>query len=290
MKPTQSVTANSIIEHQLHSHLESVQTFFKADAIAISGPLYYGIEDQVRFAIEKKAKRKRKLVVILETTGGYIEVAQRIADIFRKHYRIVDFVVPNYAMSAGTVLVMSGDAIFMDYFSVLGPIDPQVQENDNWVPALGYVKKFNELIEKSRSGKLTSAEVTFLVSKFNPAELYAYEQATKLSEQLLKQWLVKYKFKDWKTTQTRHIKVTSAMKEKRAEEIAAKLNDTDRWNSHARPISMNVLKKELKLKITDYEPLSVNASIKCYYRLLRDYLAKRGYRWALHSTEEFKGM
>jgi len=290
MKPIQSLTANSIIERQLHAYLEQIQPSFKSDGITISGPLHYGLEDQVRFALERKSKKKRRLIVVLETTGGYIEVAQRIADAFRQHYRIVDFIVPNYAMSAGTVLVMSGDAIYMDYFSVLGPIDPQVQQNDNWVPALGYVKKFNQLIEKSSKGQLTSAEMTFLVSKFNPAELYAYEQATKLSEQLLKQWLVKYKFKDWRTTEARRIKVTAAMKLKRAEEIAAKLNDTDRWNSHARPISMAVLKRELNLKISDYEPLSVNVSIKCYYRLLRDYLIKRGFRWAIHSLEEFKGM
>lgn len=285
-----SVSANSIIERELHSHLSETQKFFRADVIAIFGPLYYGLEDQVRFALEKKTHRRPRLVVILETSGGYIEVAQRIADTFRQHYRVVDFVVPNFAMSAGTVLVMSGDAIYMDYFSVLGPIDPQVQENDNWVPALGYIKKFNQLIEKSNSGKLSSAELTFLVSKFNPAELYAYEQAKNLSEQLLKQWLVKYKFKDWKVTEKRRLRVTKEMKLRRAEEIAAKLNDTDRWNSHARPISMAVLKRELNLRINDYEPLPVANNIKCYYRLLRDYLVKRGHRWVIHSEEEFKGM
>ena len=53
---------------------------------------------------------------------------QRIAETLRHHYDRVEFIVPNYAMSAGTVLVMSGDAIHMDYFSVLGPIDPQVRD------------------------------------------------------------------------------------------------------------------------------------------------------------------
>ena len=35
---------------------------------------------------------------------------------------------------------MSGDAIFMDYFSVLGPIDPQLPKGDTMVPALGYLR------------------------------------------------------------------------------------------------------------------------------------------------------
>lgn len=47
---------------------------------------------------------------------------------------------------------MSGDSIYMDYFSVLGPIDPQVQNKEGkWVAALGYLDKVNEYIEKQRT-------------------------------------------------------------------------------------------------------------------------------------------
>lgn len=36
-------------------------------------------------------------------------------------------------------------------FSVLGPIDPQVKNKEgNFVPALGYLDKVNELIEKPK--------------------------------------------------------------------------------------------------------------------------------------------
>jgi ClpP class serine protease len=71
------------------------------------------------------SKKRRKLVFVLETPGGYAEVARRISDALRHHYDEVDFLIPSHAMSAGTILVMSGDAIHMDYHSVLGPIDPQ---------------------------------------------------------------------------------------------------------------------------------------------------------------------
>ena len=60
---------------------------------------------------------------MLETIGGFAEVARRISDTFRRHYTVVDFLIPSHAMSAGTILAMSGDAIHMDYYSVLGPID-----------------------------------------------------------------------------------------------------------------------------------------------------------------------
>ena len=39
----------------------------------------------------------------------------------------------------------------MDYYSVLGPIDPQVNRGEGLVPALGYLKKYDELIEKSET-------------------------------------------------------------------------------------------------------------------------------------------
>ena len=69
-------------------------------------------------------------MVILETSGGYVDTARRIAETLRHHYDHVDFIVASHAMSAGTVLAMSGDAIFMDYYSVLGPIDPQIPRED----------------------------------------------------------------------------------------------------------------------------------------------------------------
>ena len=45
---------------------------------------------------------------------------------------------------------MAGDAIYMDYFSVLGPIDPQLPKDDKMIPALGYLEQYKRLIEKSQ--------------------------------------------------------------------------------------------------------------------------------------------
>jgi len=260
------------------------------DVLAFFGPILYGVEDHIRTAIEEIKKKRKRLVVILETFGGYIEVVQRIADTLRHHYKQVEFVIPDYAMSAGTVLVMSGDSIHMDYFSVLGPIDPQVERPDGkMVPALGYLAKYNDLILKSQNGTLTTAEMTFLISKFDPAELYQYEQAKELSNSLLKDWLVRYKFKNWKVTRTHRRRVTKKMKVERAAEIADKLNDTKRWNSHGRGISMHILRRDLNLEIEDFgvrKELAI--CVRGYYKLLRDYMAKRGHRWVVHTREHYR--
>ncbi len=230
---------------------------------------------------------------MLETPGGYIEVTQRIADTLRRHYKHIEFIVPDYAMSAGTILVMSGDVIRMDYFSVLGPIDPQVTRpgSDSYVPALGYLAQYERLIEKSKKGQLTTAEMAFLIEKFDPAELYSYEQARNLSITLLKEWLVKYKFKDWKFTETQNTPVTLDMKRERAEDIAMKLNDTKKWHSHGRGISMMVLQRELKLKIDDFGvDKELSRCIRSYHRLMNDYMMRRGHTSAIHTIEQYGGM
>ena len=67
---------------------------------------------------------------MLETNGGYMETAERLVSVMRSHYERVSFVIPNYAYSAGTILALSGDSIYLDYFSVLGPIDPQFTDTE----------------------------------------------------------------------------------------------------------------------------------------------------------------
>jgi len=282
--------SSDIIERELDTHITAIEKKVDGDVLAFFGPLLFGVEGYIRTALEETKRKRRKLIVVLETSGGYVEVVQRIADTLRHHYRRVEFVIPDYAMSAGSVLVMCGDAIHMDYFSVLGPIDPQVERPDGkMIPALGYLEKYKELIDKSQAGNLTTAEMSFLISKFDPAELYHYERAKELSNSLLKEWLVKYKFRNWKTTKTHKRKVTRKMKVQRAQEIADKLNDTKRWNSHGRGISMPVLRRMLKLEIEDFgRDKALNQCVRTYYRLLRDYMVKRGHRWVIHTRQHYR--
>ena len=76
---------------------------------------------------------------MLTTGGGSTTVVERLVNILRQHYKEVNFIVPDYAYSAGTIFCMSGDNILMDYFSVLGPIDPQVQNKEGRLVAADYV-------------------------------------------------------------------------------------------------------------------------------------------------------
>ena len=158
--------ANDFIESLLDFHLEPIGKCLQGDILSFSGALIHGIDDIFRNALERLRQNSdsNKIVIVLETPGGYIEVVQRIVETLRFHYEYVDFLVPNYAFSAGTVFAMSGDAIYMNYYSRLGPIDPQVMgANENTVPALGYLVAWERLLEKARNGELTDIEAQLML-------------------------------------------------------------------------------------------------------------------------------
>ncbi|HUO32769.1 MAG TPA: hypothetical protein VMU80_26385 [Bryobacteraceae bacterium] len=275
----------------LTERLISLEGALQEDVLVYRGPIAYGIDDFLRDAVESLSPKTQKITMILQTDGGYVEVVERIVRLLRHHYHHVSFIVPNYAFSAGTVLVMSGDVIRMDYYSLLGPIDPQIQLKGRWIPAIGYLEKYDELIVKSSAGQLTSAELTFLVEKFDPAELFRYDQERELSKALLKEWLANYKFKDWAVTETQQAPVTQQLKEKRAEEIAEQLNDPKLWHSHGRGISMDILINKLNLKVDDFsKDKNLNDAVRAYEGLLSDYLGVRHHNLVVHTRQTYKAM
>jgi len=304
MRTPEITPSGRIVEEQLDCHLMEVQKAFGGcDALAFVGPLFPGVDEEIRNAAEwihrktKLAKpnlfqKRQKLIVILEAPGGYSQVTERIADCLHRHFNAVEFVIPNRAMSAGTILAMAGDEIWMDYFSVLGPIDPQVEgPKGELIPAHGYLVQYKRLIDKSKKGKITTAELQFLMQKFDPAELYQYEQEMNLSVTLLRKWLVQYKFRNWVKTETGKRKVTNGMKRKCAERIAHNLNNTTEWHSHGRGISMEVLRRDVNLAIKDFgEDEAKSNSVREYFKLLSDYMAKLNTQVAVHVIENFSIM
>lgn len=221
---------------------------------------------------------REKLYVILTTNGGSATACERYVGIFRHFYQEVNFIIPDYAFSAGTILTMSGDNIYMDYMSVLGPIDPQVLNKDgHYVAALGYLDKVNEMLQKAQDGTLTQAE--FLMLKdIDLADIRSYEQAKELTIDLLERWLVKYKFKDWNETETHKHPVSEEDKKSVAKKIGEQLSDNNLWKSHGRPIHMDRLMDELGLKISDYSELECYIDIKQIYSLQRDHIEKNAKR------------
>jgi len=290
MPESSPIDANKFIEEQLHSGLRDLGSAFQADILGFSGPLIYRVDDLLRESVEDLAGRSqdcKRLAVVLTTSGGYIEVVQRIVSLLRRYYEHVAFIVPNHAYSAGTVLVMSGNEIHMDYYSRLGPIDPQVQTPKGMqVPALGYLVQWERLLDKAREkDQLTLAEAQLMIDGFDQAELYKYEQERDLSVDLLKEWLVKYKFSDWTVTEHGGKPVTKQTKSRRAVSIGQKLNNTKRWHTHGHGISMEVLRREVGLRINDLEDDQVRwMKLRAYHSLSDDYMNKMRRAGTIHTA------
>ncbi|OHU87472.1 MULTISPECIES: SDH family Clp fold serine proteinase [Pseudoalteromonas] len=270
---------NETIELALAHYSKETAAQFEADVFSFIGgirPEYLSI---FRAHMENLAGQPAKadnLAFFIHTPGGVAEVVEKMVDIIRQHYQEVWFVVPDMAMSAGTILCMSGDKIYMDYSSALGPIDPQIPNGDGQlVPALGYLDHVDRMIEKSAAGTLTDAEFAILQNQ-DLATLRRYEQARDLSISLLKDWLVKYKFKDWNEHSSSGDKVTDDEKSQRAEEIAHALSNHNKWHSHGRMIGIKTLTNDLRLRIEDYtDNDELKSVIRKYSDLMLDCVQSR---------------
>lgn len=285
-----AVDLDHTIAKQITDSARKLEDLLASDVISYTGPIHPAIYQRFRNFIEGvRAASERKeetLSIVLRTGGGSAETADRFVTVIRKHYRFVNFVVPDYAMSAGTIFCMSGDRIFMDYASSLGPIDPQVMAPDNsgWIPALGYLDKVDEITNKV---ELSPADVVFLRS-LDLAKLALYEQARDLSIDLLKDWLVRYKFKDWnehRTTNPGH-PVTLEEKQARAAEIAASLANHRKWFSHGRALNLDKL-KELRIEIDDYSANdTLGDAVRNYSDMLSAYNDRMNRNFHLHSCTQ----
>ena len=259
----------------------------EGDCIFVKCHLIPPLDDEFRVVVEEIVESKSEddsnkhnhLIILLETEGGFMETVERLVSVMRAHYQRVSFVIPNFAYSAGTVLALSGDDIYMDYYSVLGPIDPQEPdaEGGRLLPGVGYLAKFKELAKIINDPNLIStAEMTYLVKKFDPARLFRIEQAINHGRSLITEWLPKYKFKDWEITESKKNEVSIEMKEQRATQIAKVLGDAEKWHSHGRGISMKELSgPEIKLKIIDFGEMEpINKLIRHYHGLCVDHFSR----------------
>lgn len=190
-----------------------------------------------------------KIDFYIETLGGSGETAEEIARFLHDKFDTVSFVISGEAKSAGTIMVLSGNDILMTETGSLGPIDAQVPIGRSRISAYDY----REWVDKKRKeaqeqGSLNPFDAT-MIAQITPGELNGIIHALKFAEDLVVEWLPKYKFKKWTVTESRKIPVTPEMKVERAKEIATALCNHSKWRSHGKSIKIRDL-NEIKLDIT----------------------------------------
>jgi ClpP class serine protease len=92
--------------------------------------------------------------LIIHTPGGIALAATQIAFALDAHPARKTVMVPHYAMSGGTLIALAADEIMMDPHAVLGPVDPQLGDQQGTYAASSILKvvetkKTDELDDKT---------------------------------------------------------------------------------------------------------------------------------------------
>jgi ClpP class serine protease len=108
---------------------------------------YIDIDDseQVLRAI-RSAQKDVPIDIILHTPGGLALAATQIAMALKAHPAEKTVIIPHYAMSGGTLIAFAADHIIMDDHAALGPVDPQLGDQQGVYPATSLLK----IVEKKK--------------------------------------------------------------------------------------------------------------------------------------------
>ena len=141
----------------------------------------------------QKLDRTKGLDLILHTPGGEIAAAESIVDYIRRMFGTdVRAIVPQIAMSAGTMIACSCKCIIMGKESNLGPIDPQF----GGIPASGVIEEFKTACEETAKHPEYIPMWSIVISKYHPTFIGECEKAIEWSQQMVKGWLMSNMFAD----------------------------------------------------------------------------------------------
>ncbi len=227
---------------------------------------FYNIQDILR------ETGKDTIDFYIETPGGSGESAEEIAKFLRKKFKEVNFIIAGEAKSAGTILVLSGDNIYMTDTGSLGPIDAQVKVGRSIVSAHDYKEWVeNKRDEALKNGVLNPFDAV-MVAQISPGEIGGIINSLEFAKDLVSNWLAKYKFKNWTVTRTKKEPVDETKRIARAKEVADLLCNHTEWRTHGRSLKIEDLNELLLIeRIDEDSKLSeIVYRIKTVIRLIFD--------------------
>lgn len=131
------------------------------------------------------------LDLILHTPGGSPTATEGIVKyLHAKFNNDIRVIVPQMAMSAGTMLACSASTVLMGAHSCLGPIDPQF----GGIPAYNIVAEFRDAKENIENHPQSKDFWETQLKKYPAAFFYSVIDAISLSSTLAGEWLFKYMF------------------------------------------------------------------------------------------------
>lgn len=204
------------------------------------------------------------LDLILHTPGGAVAATESIVNYLHKIFgHDIVAIVPQIAMSAGTMLACSCKEIIMAKHSNLGPIDPWLRG----VPAHLVLKEFEEAYEEMHEYPDRATVWMPILDQYKPTFIRQCRLAIEWSEEFVRNQLETVMFKDVRPT---------ARRRNKAREVVRLLSDADTNRSHARHIHYEecreiglevTLLEDMPNKISDFQDLVLTVH-HCYMHSL----------------------
>jgi hypothetical protein len=182
------------------------------------------------------------LDLILHTGGGSAEATDAIVSYLRQKYKNIRIIIPQAAMSAGTMLTCAAETIVMGKQSSIGPIDPQfilqTSVGVQSLPAQAILDQF-EIAQKDCADNPKNLNSWLpMLSQYGPALLVRCKNQIDFGKELVDNWLKAYMFKDEPNDVP--------------DKIAEYLSNHSNFKTHAKHINIEKA-KEIGLKIEQLE-------------------------------------
>lgn len=181
--------------------------------------------------------RTKGLDLILHTPGGEMAATESLVYYLKKMYKNdIRVIVPQLAMSAGTIIALASKEIVMGEHSSLGPIDPQI----GGIPAHGIIEEFKQAQTDVAQNPTNAAVWQPIIAKYSPTLIGESQKAIQWSEAMVKKWLIEGMFHG------------EADADAKADHVVNELGDHSIQKSHSRHISKDGA-VQLGLKIVSLE-------------------------------------
>lgn len=173
------------------------------------------------------------LDLVLHTPGGETAATESLVEYLRQMFGTnIRTIVPQLALSAGTMVACASKCILMGKHSSLGPIDPQYKG----LPAHGVLEEFNQAHEECRRDQTKISLWQPIIARYSPTLIGECQKAIVWSEEMVKEWLISGMLND------------DPDPAGKADYIIKELGDHALTKSHARHISASKC-KEIGLKV-----------------------------------------
>lgn len=125
--------------------------------------------------------KSKGLDLILHTPGGDLSATEQIIKYLMSCFKgDVRAIIPQMAMSAGSMIAVSCKSVIMGRQSSLGPFDPQL----NGVPCQSALREFYKAVDDVSKNPASLGLWQAILSKLNPTFLTLCTQADQLADEL----------------------------------------------------------------------------------------------------------